>query len=50
MTPHWNYSDDLNEYRTIIRDAFAYADLLEPFNRINVALDEVYKQDPFDSE
>ena len=50
ITPHWNYSDDLNEYRTTIRDAFAYADLLEPFNRINVALDEVYKQDTFDSE
>ncbi|MDV2494588.1 MAG: hypothetical protein RX316_00010 [bacterium] len=49
MIPHWNYPDDLNEHRAKIREAFAYADLLEPFNRVYVALDEVYKQDPIGS-
>ena len=48
VTPHWDYQEDLAENRDKLRAAFAYADILEPFDRISVALDEVYAKKEFE--
>lgn len=44
VLPHWNFKAD-REFVVKLRAAFGYADLLEPFDRIDLALDEVHRQE-----
>jgi len=41
---HWRFPDESKQLRYQLREIFDYMDLLEPFERINKALDEVERQ------
>jgi len=46
---HWRYSQDTQQIRQQLREIFDYVDLLEPFERVDLALDEVERQKAVDS-
>ncbi len=46
---HWRYSEETQQLREQLREVFDYVDLLEPFGRVGLALDEVERQKAVDS-
>jgi hypothetical protein len=47
-TPHWEFRADLDSVRDSLARTFATIDILEPFDRIMKALDEIEKQKAFE--
>jgi hypothetical protein len=45
ITPHYEYSDDLNSAREILEGVFTYLDPIEPFERMAKAIEVLSKQD-----
>lgn len=43
ITAHREYPDDLTQWRNTLLEIFSYVDLLEPFDRIAVAIEQVHE-------
>lgn len=49
VTPHWQYGEEARRVRGELEPVFARMDLLEPFERVERALEELAKQEAADA-